>query len=265
MARKKKHPEHVNHERWLVSYADFITLLFAFFVVMFAASNSDKKKAGQVAQSVQSAFTDLAIFTPSGKKIPLYDEPGTPSSTTSVIGTMSNKFENTQVIPGGGKGERAKPATIPEVKANIEKALQAQLENKSVRVTADERGLTITLSEAGFFSPGSEVLQPIGGDVLDQIVANLMTLPNPVRVEGHADNTPIHTARFPSNWDLSTARATHILQYLINSKVPPGRLSATGYGEYHPVASNENAEGRASNRRVDIVILGDTAQKLEPR
>jgi len=265
MARKKKHPEHVNHERWLVSYADFITLLFAFFVVMFAASNADKQKAGQVAKSVQSAFTDLAIFTPSGKKVPLYDDPGAPSSASSVVGTMSNKFENTQVIPGGDKADQAKPATIAEVKAQIEKALQAQLENKSVRVTSDERGLTISLSEAGFFSPGSEVLQPIGGDVLNQIVANLMTLPNPVRVEGHADNTPIHTARFPSNWELSTARATHILQYLINAKVPPSRMSATGYGEYHPVASNETPEGRASNRRVDIVILGESAQKLEPK
>jgi chemotaxis protein MotB len=265
MARKKKHPEHVNHERWLVSYADFITLLFAFFVVMFAASNSDKKKAGQVAQSVQSAFTDLAIFTPSGKKVPLYDDGGVPASTTSVIGSMQSKFSNTQVVPGGGKGDSDKQATIAEVKAQIEKALQVQLENKSVRVTSDERGLTISLSEAGFFSPGSEILQPVGVDVLNQIVANLMTLPNPVRVEGHTDNTPIHTARFPSNWELSTARATYILQYLINAKVPPARMSAVGYGEYRPVVSNATPEGRAENRRVDVVILGESAQKLEPK
>jgi chemotaxis protein MotB len=265
MARKKKHPEHVNHERWLVSYADFITLLFAFFVVMFAASNSDKKKAGQVAQSVQSAFTDLAIFTPSGKKVPLYDDGGIPSSTTSVIGNMQNKFNNIQVVPGGGKGDSDKPATIAEVKVQIEKALQVQLENKSVRVTSDERGLTISLSEAGFFSPGSEILQPVGVDALNQIVANLMTLPNPVRVEGHTDNTPIHTAKFPSNWELSTARATYILQYLINTKVPPARMSAVGYGEYRPVVSNATPEGRAENRRVDVVILGESAQKLEPK
>jgi len=265
MARKKKHPEHANHERWLVSYADFITLLFAFFVVMFAASNSDKKKAGQVAQSVQSAFQDLAIFTPSGKSVPLYDDGGLPSNAKSVIGNMQSDFKNTQVVAAGGKGESSTPPTIPEVKAQIEKALKAQMENKSVRVTQDERGLTISLSEAGFFNTGSEVLQPPGVEVLNQIVANLLTLPNPVRVEGHTDNTPIHTARFASNWELSTARATHILQYLINGKVPPERMSAVGYGEYRPVTSNDNADGRAANRRVDVVILGDSAQKLEPK
>jgi len=265
MARKKKHAEHVNHERWLVSYADFITLLFAFFVVMFAASNSDKKKAGQVAQSVQSAFTDLAIFTPSGKKVPLYDDGGVPSTATSVIGNMQSKFNNTQVVPGAGKGESDTPATMPEVKAQIEKALQTQLENKSVRVTSDERGLTISLSEAGFFTPGSEVMHPTGGEVLDRIVSNLLTIPNPVRIEGHTDTTPIHTARFPSNWELSTARAEHVLHYLIDAKVPPERLSPAGYGQYKPVASNATPEGRAENRRVDVVILSESAQKLEPK
>jgi chemotaxis protein MotB len=147
----------------------------------------------------------------------------------------------------------------------MEKILKEQIDNKSVRITADERGLTISLSEAGFFHPGSEILQPPGVEVLDQIVSNLLTLPNPVRVEGHTDNTPIHTARFASNWELSTARATYILQYLINGKVPPQRMSAVGYGEYRPVASNDSVEGRATNRRVDVVILGDSAQKLEPR
>ncbi|HLQ77926.1 MAG TPA: flagellar motor protein MotB [Terriglobia bacterium] len=264
MARKKKHAEHVNHERWLVSYADFITLLFAFFVVMFAASNSDHKKAGQVAQAVQGAFHDLALFEPSGKVIPLYDEGGVPSTTTSIVGNMRSGFTATEVVPAGGRGEASKAATIPEVKAQIEKALKEQLENKSVSVKQDERGLTISLSEAGFFAAGSAVMQPKGADVLQQIVANLMPLPNPVRVEGHTDNTPIHTAQFPSNWELSTARATHVLQFLIESKIPPERMSAVGYGEYRPVASNNDVEGRATNRRVDVVILGDTAQKIEP-
>jgi chemotaxis protein MotB len=96
-------------------------------------------------------------------------------------------------------------------------------------------------------------------------VANLLNLPNPVRVEGHTDNIPIHTPRFASNWELSTARSTYILQYLLNGKVSPQRLSAVGYGEYRPVASNDTGEGRATNRRVDVVILGESAQKLEPK
>src|SRR4026209_1939825 len=103
MARKKKHPEHVNHERWLVSYADFITLLFAFFVVMFAASNSDQKKAGQVSQAVQGAFHDLAIFSPTGKVVPLFDDGGVPSNAKAVIGNQHSGFDAAQVVPQGGK------------------------------------------------------------------------------------------------------------------------------------------------------------------
>src|SRR5438128_4248216 len=101
MARKKKHPEHVNHERWLVSYADFITLLFAFFVVMFAASNTDHKKAGQIAQAVQGAFQDLAIFTPSGKVVPLYDDGGLPSNSKATIGNMQSGFTASEVVKSG--------------------------------------------------------------------------------------------------------------------------------------------------------------------
>ena len=148
MARKKKHPEHVNHERWLVSYADFITLLFAFFVVMFAASNADQKKAGQVAQAVQGAFPDLAIFSPAGKVVPLYDDGGDPSNTTAIVGNMRSGFSATEVVPTGGRGDSSKPPTLPEVKAQMEKVLKEQLENKSISVREDERGLTISLSEA---------------------------------------------------------------------------------------------------------------------
>src|SRR5438105_12693906 len=101
MARKKKHPEHVNHERWLVSYADFITLLFAFFVVMFAASNSDQKKAGKIAQAVQAAFSEMAVFTPSGKVVPLYDTGGLPSNKNNVIGNVHSELDVAQIVAGG--------------------------------------------------------------------------------------------------------------------------------------------------------------------
>src|SRR5437899_12254530 len=117
MARKKKHPEHVNHERWLVSYADFITLLFAFFVVMFAASNSDQKKAGQVAQAVQVAFKEMAVFAPSGKVVPLYDNGGLPTDTKSVIGNDHAGFDAAQLVNSAKAGESS---TIREVKAQLE-------------------------------------------------------------------------------------------------------------------------------------------------
>lgn len=264
MARKKKHPEHVNHERWLVSYADFITLLFAFFVVMFAASNSDQKKAGQVAQAVQVAFSDLSAFTPTGKVVPLYDEGGLPSDSKNILGNTHSAFDATQIIsPASKPGEGGK--SIGEVKQQLESLLKDEVTSQKVRITEDSRGLTISLAEAGFFDSGQAIMHPDSLSVVDRISATLRPLQYNVRVEGHTDNTPIHTAQFPSNWELSTARATFVLQYLISTTgIPPQRLSAVGYGEYRPLTSNGTAEGRASNRRVDLVVLNSEAQKQEP-
>jgi chemotaxis protein MotB len=270
MARKKKPPEHVNHERWLVSYADFITLLFAFFVVMFAASNSDQKKAGKIAQAVQVAFKEMAIFTPAGKVVPLYEEGGLPSDTKNIIGNTHSAFDASQFVASGKPGETAKSsipkASITEVKAELEKVLKEQIAKNNVRMTEDSRGLTVSMAEAGFFDPGSAAIHPESLVVIDRIAAKLAPLAYSLRVEGHTDNTPIHTAQFPSNWELSTARATSMLQYLIaNGNIPPQRLSAVGYGEYHPVTSNDNPAGRAANRRVDLVVLGAAAEKQEPQ
>jgi chemotaxis protein MotB len=265
MARKKKHSEHANHERWLVSYADFITLLFAFFVVMFAASNSDQKKAGKIATAVQVAFRDLAIFDPSGKAVPLFDEGGLPADSTSVVGNSRSAFDPRQFVATGKGGDNTKPP-IRDLRAQLELLLKDELANQTIHLTEDSRGLTISLAEAGFFGPGSAVMQPQALPVIDRIATTLGPLAYGIRVEGHTDNIPIHTAQFPSNWELSTARATFLLQYLIsNGKIPPQRLSAVGYGEYRPMAPNDTPEGRASNRRVDLVVLGDAAEKLEPQ
>jgi chemotaxis protein MotB len=251
MARKKKHPEHVNHERWLVSYADFITLLFAFFVVMFAASNSDQKKAGQIAQAVQTAFSEMAVFSPSGKVVPLYDKGSLQPQAKNIIGNAHSEFDAAHIMEAA-KQVGGKPA-ISEMRAKLEALLREEIANNSVRLIEDDRGLTVSLAEAGFFDPGSATMGPKALSVIDRIAATLQPVNYNIRVEGHTDNTPIHTAQFPSNWELSTA---HILA---------ARLSAVGYGEYRPVASNQTAEGRASNRRVDLVIIGEAAQKLEPQ
>jgi chemotaxis protein MotB len=250
MARRKKHAEHANHERWLVSYADFITLLFAFFVVMFSASNSDHKKAGQIAQAVQVAFSELAVFTPSGKVVPMDNQGGLPSANQSVLGSTTSAFSETQLI---------------QIKKQLEETLKEELHTNAVRITADPRGVVVSLAEAGFFDPGSAVVKPTGLPALQRITEKLSQVPQGLRVEGHTDNTPIHTPQFPSNWELSTARATYVLQYLIgNGRISPNRLSAVGYGEYRPTAPNNTVEGRAANRRVDLVILGPAAERLEP-
>src|SRR2546426_11165410 len=260
MPRRKRHPEHVNHDRWLVSYADFITLLFAFFVMMFAASNSDQKKAGKIATAVQVAFRDLSIFDPSGKVVPLYDEGGLPGDTTSVVGNTHSVFDARQLVASGNGWE----GEIRKVRAQLEELLKEETANHTVRLSEDSRGLTISLAEAGFYDPGSAVMPPKALTVVDRIAGTLQPLSYGIRVEGHTDNSPIHTAQFPSNWELSTARATFLLQYLIStSAIPPQRLSAVGYGEYRPLARQETPEGRARNRRGDLLGLGAAAEKLQ--
>ena len=266
MARKKRQAEHVNHERWLVSYADFITLLFAFFVVMFAASNEDNQKAGQIAQSVRIAFQELAIFGSAGKVFPLFDEGGLPGESVSIIGNTHSAFSDASVVASGGNGDGDGEATIEEVKERLDALLGEQVEEGAVRIIVDYRGLTISLAEAGFFDPGSSVIQSTALSVVAGIGEKLRLLSNNIRVEGHTDNIPINTALFPSNWELSTSRATNVLRYLLSeARIPPQRLSAVGYSEYRPVASNETRDGRGLNRRVDIVILNTVTAQLEPQ
>jgi len=246
---KRRHKgEHANHERWLVSYADFITLLFAFFVVMFAASNADHQKAGQIAHAVQSAFKELAVFDPASKTVPLGE--------SKSIGDVSAK-------PKVVVSEDI-PTDMESVKEQLKNSLKSEIEANLIHISEDSRGVTVSLAEAGFFDPGSATVKESALPVLQRIADKLDAISENVRVEGHTDNTPIHTATFRSNWELSTSRATNVLQYLINGHIPPERLSAVGYGEYHPAAPNDTGAGRAANRRVDLVIIGSAAQRLEP-
>jgi chemotaxis protein MotB len=264
MARKKKHPEHVNHERWLVSYADFITLLFAFFVVMFSASNADKQKAGQIATAMESAFHELAIFTPSGKTVNLMDDGGIASPKPSIAGNPNTTVSSVQIAQGTDQGG-AGGSSMREAKAALQNALQEEVQAGAVRIHHDGRGLIVSLAEAGFFDPGSAVMRVTATEVLNRIAEKIQPLNAHIRVEGHTDNMPIKTAQFPSNWELSTARATNVLQHLLaRAEFKPDYLSAVGFGEYRPVAPNDTAHGRAANRRVDLVVLGTEASIFEP-
>ncbi|HEY2384786.1 MAG TPA: flagellar motor protein MotB [Terriglobia bacterium] len=265
MVRRKKPAERVNHERWIVSYADFITLLFAFFVVLFAASNSDQKKTGQVANAVQVAFKQMGVFSPSGKVVPLYDDGVLPADTKTIIGNDHGVLDAAQFIATGKPDEPGRK-DLADIRSQLEVKLKEELASRSVRMSENSRGLTISLAETGFFDPGSAVMPANGLAAIDRIASTLRPMNFSVRVEGHTDNTPIHTAQFPSNWELSTRRATFLLQYLISTgSIPPERLSAAGYAEYRPVASNDTPEGRAANRRVDLVVLGAGSLKLEPQ
>jgi chemotaxis protein MotB len=223
MARKKKKEEHENLERWLVSYADFITLLFAFFVVMYSISSVNEGKFRVLSQSIVAAFNPSSY---SARKI----EVGPTASTSS-----------------------SSPSQIKEV-ALLKEAF-GELHKDKVSVFQDGRGVVVRMSNAFVFPSGSSEILPEAADSLEQIAKVLVPLPNSIRVEGHTDDVPINTALFPSNWELSAARAINIVKLLTRMGVEPSRQEAVGYGEYRPIASNDSPEGQGMNRRVEVVIL----------
>ncbi len=247
---KKKHPEHVNHERWLVSYADLLTLLFAFFVVLFASSVSDKKKSARMATAMQTAFQQSGIFDTHAKTPPLVNGAGTSQGTPAPI-AMPLETPDAQGETGDGTGASVRHAMDRQA---IEKSIATAVRQHMITVRNADDGLTLSLDSAGFFPSGSAEVRPAALPLLAQIAASLPQ--SPLRIEGHTDDKPIHTPRYRSNWELSTARAASIAQVLLrDSHMPPANFSIAGYAEYHPIADNKTDAGRAANRRVDIVLI----------
>jgi chemotaxis protein MotB len=254
---KKKHPEHVNHERWLVSYADFITLLFAFFVVLFASGQSDKRKTVELARAMQSAFTYNGVFDAHSKTPPISQDAvastsGTPSPIAVPVPPVPNLSAEAAV-------QNEKHIREAVAKAVVEKTLTSG----AVTLRGSEQGLVVSLHEAGFFQSGSAEIRP---EALAALIALARALPHQaMRVEGHTDDQPIHTPLFASNWELSTARAAAITRLLLSENATrPEWISAAGYAEFHPVVTNETDAGRAQNRRVDIVLLQSDARAIAP-
>ncbi|HKQ70259.1 MAG TPA: flagellar motor protein MotB [Polyangiaceae bacterium] len=246
MARKKKHEEHVNHERWLVSYADFITLLFAFFVVMFAVSQVDSKKVGRFTQSFNDAL-EWQVMQQSGG-----------SSGGKQSGMAAIPSQGKPIVPKG-KGDSF---DFDDEKESIKRGLLHRLGSAPILAglkVLEVRGeLILRLPEKLIFDRGEAIVRPEGQVALEAIAEELGPRPVRMRIEGHTDSTPIHTARFPSNWQLSMARAMAVVAFLLeNGRVEAPRLAAAGYGEYHPIEPNETAEGRTQNRRVDLIVVAD--------
>jgi chemotaxis protein MotB len=261
LARKKLAPAHENHERWLVSYADFITLLFAFFVVMFASSQTDRSKAQQVSDSVKAAL-----------------EKGSVAAAVHEIlgGTVDDKGKGNAMLKGpGGTVPKIVPErpVIAELLPSLQyltQALAQEIKDGKIEVHLEPRGLVVSLRQGTFFPSGEDKLDPATFDSIDKIVATIQKLPNLVRLEGHTDSQPIHTARFRSNWELSAARSIAMLELLSNRYgVPRERMAIAGYADTIPTGSNDTEEGRAHNRRVDVVILNQQvimkdSQAIEP-
>lgn len=257
---KKKRPEHSNHDRWLVSYADFMTLLFALFVVLYSSSQIDKKKAGHLAAAIQVAFQELGVFRVSSGALALPDEAGEPLARGKSAGSAQEKMDPSQIV--ASLKERATSAaevqSLKDARELIEKALSGEIQRKEVSVSARREGLVVSLKEVGFFDSGSASIRPASLGAIERLVEVLKSRPEALRIEGHTDDVPIHNAQFASNWELSTARATEMISVLITRfGLPPEHLSAAGYGQFHPIAPNDTAAGRAQNRRLDVVILAE--------
>ena len=253
--RRRSYGSH-SHDRWLVSYADFITLLFAFFVVLYASSKADQKKQHQVSQAIDSGFNLLGIFSDSARR---------PANLKNVSAISEDKTVSPMNIVMGE--EVLAPAQVKEdlerVQRDMEKMLSNQIAQHTVSIQMGKDGLVISLREAGFFSSGSATPHAGTLPILQEIAARLAKTSYDLRIEGHTDNVPIHNEEFDSNWELSSARATHIARIFLGTRtIEPDRMSAAGYAEYHPVASNDTAAGRAENRRVDLVVRPRTAVNL---
>ena len=228
----------VGHDRWLVSYADFITLLFAFFVVLYAFARADQKKQVQVVQAINQALNSMG-----GASNPDAENAAQPAKAAGeeLLTPMQIKYD------------------LGRVQHDLSLALAQQISQKTIALEMGRDGLVISLREAGFFDSGSATPKPEALPTLRTIAARLGATPYDLRIEGHTDNVPIHTAEFDSNWELSSARATRIARLFLEMKaIPPDRISAAGYAEFHPVAANDTAAGRAENRRVDLVVLPRT-------
>jgi chemotaxis protein MotB len=227
----------VGADRWLVSYADFTTLLLAFFMALYTVSDVNETRLATAASSVRAAFD-----------LPEPAERGRGSSDPPQL-------SETRALAS------ARTEAMAQVRERIEQELAGAITAGQLEIGADDRGLVLSLPESATFPVASADVTPDAQAVIDRVATTLGPLDVAVRIEGHTDDTPIRTARYSSNWELSTARASAVVARFIEQRVDPRRLSAAGYGEFHPRASNETGDGRASNRRVDVVVIPEGGQE----
>lgn len=243
--RRKAEEEHENHERWLVSYADFITLLFAFFVVMYSLSSINEGKYRILSDSLMQAFRSGAILE------------GAQQVTEPVVISGSVVPPITRKTPAQLEEEQRRRDMAKRMNSmadEIRRVLGPLTREGQVTVTEGAHGITVEINASALFPPGEATLGNEAVAALRAVAAVLAPASFSITVEGHTDNLPINTFRFPSNWELSAARASSVVRLFVESGVSPERLTAAGYADQRPVAPNSTEEGRARNRRVTILI-----------
>jgi chemotaxis protein MotB len=261
LRRRRRKPAHANHERWLVSYADFITLLFAFFVVMYSSAQVDKRKVGQLALAIQVAFQQMGVFPASPSDIPASVDNSLPPSAVRLIESDGRITDIGQIVPippdDISRSKIEDQDNLDALRRELMQTLAGEIARNEIALRTGTDGLIISLREIAFFDSGSAHLRAGSMPTFTRIAKILNQHTYRIRIEGHTDDRPIHNPQFASNWELSTARATELVRLLITQYgYSPARLAAAGYAQYHPIASNDVPEGRAQNRRVDIVVLG---------
>jgi chemotaxis protein MotB len=261
MAHKKKHheEEHENHERWLVSYADFMTLLFAFFVVMYSVSRIDNKRLTVAANAIKWALHNAG--TGGNNQLPLFDGPISEPGCVANVSTSPRPSDNMKI----------RVEAIETIRRQIEQRLKPFLLEQTspgavVIQIEDGRRINIRLAASQFFDPGLAALRPQIVPMLDAIAGELIPLQRPLRVEGHTDDQPVQGSRFRNNWELSAARAAAVTDYLQEAhRASPQLLSAVGLSSAHPIASGHTPEGRDANRRIELVLEALNSDELPRR
>jgi chemotaxis protein MotB len=247
--RRRESDEPISHDRWLLSYSDFITLLFAFFVVLFASAYRDNQAIRKLSRAIHNGFQTLGAYRA--------DESGSGGPYASLAAdedTNSSRIQNDQDTHNPATAGAA--TDMIKLKQQLEAAMGKELANHEMDLRVTPEGFVISLRELGFFNSGQADLIPGAGAKIVTIARILARPGLEIRVNGHSDDQPIHTAQFASNWELSTARAMSVLRLLVNDGgFDPTRISAAGFGEYRPAGDNSTPEGRRKNRRVDLVVL----------
>lgn len=247
--RTKSIADPTHHDRWLVSYADLMTLLLCFFVVLFASSYRDNQKIKKLSQAIHIGFQQLGAFAGGDKSfgVAYPNLPPDPSIYTPQV-----------ILPHPAQSDAAtgSAADLAQLQDQIQGALGTELKNHEVETRVTPEGFVISLKELGFFSSGQSGLVTPAAGKIERIAKVLAQHGMELRIEGHSDDQPIHSAQFDSNWELSTARAMAVMKFLVEKDgFDPRKISVAGYGEFRPIADNATPEGRKANRRVDLVVV----------
>jgi chemotaxis protein MotB len=257
MARKKKHEDHVNHEAWAIPYGDLVTLLFALFTVMYAMSSVNEGKFRVLSDAMIAAFNGA----PKSMRPVNMGEPepgkGGEKPLIGITPTALIKINNTQDSPAPIPKPPAPeiPGSLIRMEREVQDAMRALIDAKLITVKRENMWLEIEINTDILFSSGSGAFSSSAEPVLNKLAEVLKPFPNPIRVEGHTDDRPIHTAAFPSNWELSAARAASVVHQFTKQGIDPLRLEIVGFGEFHPRQANSSNEGRNANRRVAVLVL----------